>query len=179
MLELRRLTKENVEELYSIIYTSAEPEWSKYNAPYFNEYEYINLETFKLKNNHSFYLTDRVRGIFVDEKLIGIVTKQWECFVTRWLEVGIIIYDEKYWSKGIGKIALKMWLTDCFLSHPEIARLGLTTWSGNERMMKLAEKLGLKLEARLRKVRYYKGFYYDAIKYGILREEFFNEENIT
>ena len=39
-------------------------------------------------------------------------------------------------------------------------------------MMKLAEKLGLLCEARIRKVRHYNGLYYDSVKYGILREEF-------
>jgi len=43
-------------------------------------------------------------------------------------------------------------------------------------MMRLAEKLGLILEGRLRKVRYYNGTYYDSVKYGILREEFFNSQ---
>ena len=41
-------------------------------------------------------------------------------------------------------------------------------------MIRLAEKLGLICEARIRKVRYFNGVYYDSIKYGILREEFFN-----
>ena len=41
-------------------------------------------------------------------------------------------------------------------------------------MIKLAEKLGLVCEARIRKVRYFNGVYYDSVKYGILREEFFN-----
>ena len=40
-------------------------------------------------------------------------------------------------------------------------------------MMKLSEKLGLKLEGRIRKVRYYKDVYYDSVKYGILREEYY------
>ena len=40
-------------------------------------------------------------------------------------------------------------------------------------MIRLAEKLGLVCEARIRKVRYFNGVYYDSIKYGILKEEFF------
>ncbi len=35
MIELKRIKKENLKELYNIIYTSESPEWSKYNAPYF------------------------------------------------------------------------------------------------------------------------------------------------
>ena len=38
-------------------------------------------------------------------------------------------------------------------------------------MMRCAEKLGMQQEARIRKVRYYQGEYYDSVKYGVLREE--------
>lgn len=52
-----------------------------------------------------------------------------------------------------------------------IERVGLTTWSGNPRMIRCAEKLGMRLEGRMRKCRYYNGEYYDSIRMGILREE--------
>jgi len=58
-----------------------------------------------------------------------------------------------------------------FDRHPNIIRIGLTTWSGNERMIKLAEKLGLKKEAVYRKARIVDGVYYDSISYGFLKEE--------
>ncbi len=54
----------------------------------------------------------------------------------------------------------------------------MTTWSGNPRMMSLALKLGFQQEARLRKVRYYQGKYYDSVKYGVLRSEW-QERSIT
>lgn len=38
-------------------------------------------------------------------------------------------------------------------------------------MMRLGEKLGMKLEGRLRKCRLVNGKYYDSIRMGILREE--------
>ena len=38
-------------------------------------------------------------------------------------------------------------------------------------MMKSAEKIGYKLEGRIRKVRYHMNEYFDSIKYGVLREE--------
>ena len=82
----------------------------------------------------------------------------------------------KAYQKKDYKTALKKWIKDCFIKYPEIERVGLTTWSGNQGMMRLAEKLGLILEGRLRKVRYYNGTYYDSVKYGILREEFFNSQ---
>jgi len=53
----------------------------------------------------------------------------------------------------------------------ELEHVGLTTWSGNISMMKSAEKIGYKLEGRIRKVRYHMNEYFDSIKYGVLREE--------
>ncbi len=38
-------------------------------------------------------------------------------------------------------------------------------------MMHVAEKIGMKQEARIRQVRFYEGKYYDSVQYGILRDE--------
>lgn len=174
MIELRRISREELPDLYKIIYSSENPMWAQLNAPYFKEYKYRTYENFVISNEASFLLKERVRGIYINDEIIGVVTKYWECKETLWLEVGIVIYDEEKWGLGYGASALKLWIEDCFKSYPEIARVGLTTWSGNKGMMKVSEKLGMKLEARLRKVRYYEGYYYDSVKYGILREEFFH-----
>ena len=172
MITLKKIEEKHLSDLYNMIYSSEEPEWSKYNAPYFNEFKFIDLDTFLLKNHHEYYLSERVLGIFLNDKPIGIVTYYWECFSTRWLEIGIVIYNQNTWAKGIGYSALSKWIELCFKKFPEIQHIGLTTWSGNPRMIKLAEKLNLVCEARIPKVRYYKGIYYDSIKYGILRENF-------
>ena len=174
MITLKKIEEKHLIDLYHVIYSSDSPEWSKYNAPYFNEFKFIDLETFLLKNHHEYYLSERVLGIFFNNKPVGIVTYYWENFATRLLEIGIIIYDNCIWSKGIGFTALSKWIKICFDKFPEIQHIGLTTWSGNQRMMKLAEKIGLICEARIRKVIYYNEVYYDSIKYGILRDEFFN-----
>ena len=71
---------------------------------------------------------------------------------------------------GIAVQALSIWITHLFGAH-NIERVGMTTWSGNPRMMALASKLGFTQEAVLRKVRYYQGKYYDSVKYGVLRAE--------
>ena len=38
-------------------------------------------------------------------------------------------------------------------------------------MMRVSEKLGLKLEGQIRQVRWWQGQYWDSMKYGILRNE--------
>ena len=58
-----------------------------------------------------------------------------------------------------------------FQTNTELEHIGLTTWSDNQRMMRAAEKIGMIKEAQIRKVRYWKGHYYDSVKYGIIRKE--------
>ncbi|MEX0417839.1 GNAT family N-acetyltransferase, partial [Bacillus sp. C30] len=66
--------------------------------------------------------------------------------------------------------AYKLWIDFLFRST-ELHRLGMSTWSGNIRMMKVAEKMGMKEEARIRQARMVDSKYFDAIKMGILRKE--------
>lgn len=105
------------------------------------------------------------------EELIGEVNWYWKSEETNWMEVGLVVFNEDYWGKGIGTTALSLWITEQFISHPEIVRLGLTTWSGNIGMIKVAEKLGMQKEAVYRKARIVNGQHYDSVSYGILREE--------
>lgn len=60
------------------------------------------------------------------------------------MELGIGIYDKKFWNTGIGKVAMLQWIDRTFQDYLELEHLGLTTWSGNIGMMKLAEKLRMK-----------------------------------
>lgn len=88
----------------------------------------------------------------------------------RWFEVGIVIYAENQWNKHIGREALAKWITQLF-ELVDLPHIGFTTWSGNKRMMRVGEALGMQLEGRIRRVRYWDHQYFDSIKYGILRDE--------
>ncbi len=104
-------------------------------------------------------------------ELEGRVSWYWQSEETKWLSVGIVIYDPAAWGQGIGYEALGLWSDYLFAMMPSLSRLDLRTWSGNSGMMRLAEKLGYREEARFRKARVVQGRYYDAMGYGILREE--------
>lgn len=84
--------------------------------------------------------------------------------------MGISIYQSDNWGKGIGTNVMRMWIDHLF-NTLDIVRVGYTTWSGNKGMIKIGERLGMTMEARIRKVRYYNGTYYDSIRMGLLREE--------
>lgn len=153
-------------------------EFRKYNGPY-----YAQSTEKELKRDIEEYrvrLLNEEKNVLQNKKIIsnkdtdeiiGQVNWYWKSIETLWMEVGIIIFNENYWGKGIGHLALKMWINEIFDENPGLIRIGLSTWSGNTRMMKLAEKLQLKKEAVYRKARIVNNQYYDSISYGILKEE--------
>uniref|UniRef100_A0A0M0KN58 Acetyltransferase n=1 Tax=Halalkalibacterium halodurans TaxID=86665 RepID=A0A0M0KN58_ALKHA len=155
--------------LFELMYVAEDQQWREYNGPYF-PFEEETYETFYESKKKAF-AEGRLKLIDVNGAIIGTVNYYWEYQPTRWLEAGIVIYDSTFWNVGYGTEAFKQWITELFANDPEIARVGFTTWSGNPGMMKIGEKLGMMLEARLRKVRYHRGTYYDQIRYGVLREE--------
>lgn len=164
---LRKVREDEFESLYALV--TSDQQWTKFNGPYF-PYKTPTEDEFREGLFKNLCAGEKTLAIEVDEQIVGNVSYYWECESTRWLEMGVVIFDSSYWSKGIGRKALSAWITHLF-ENLLIERVGLTTWSGNPRMMECAQKLGLKQEARLRKVRYYQGKYYDSVKYGLLRDE--------
>ncbi len=167
-LMIRPIKEEDLYSLWEIEYKEESPEWKKWDAPYFEHkalsyHDFINDKAKLIEQEHYW-------GIEVEGKMIGTVSYYWEHQPSNWLEMGIGIYHPHYWSGGFGTRALKLWITHLFTTLP-LVRVGFTTWSGNYRMIKVGEKLGLTMEARLRKCRYYNGEYYDSIRMGLLREE--------
>ena len=170
-IKLRPPVTDDLPRLYSYIYGTAHSEWRQYDGPYFPR-EMMTSALFEeyMHRHIHFTVIARLLVIEAEGKIIGQVTFYWEEESTRWLEMGIVIYDAAYWNGGYGTEALSLW-TGYLFEHLDIARVGVTTWSGNPGMIRCAEKLGMQMEGRMRKCRYYQGIYYDSIRMGILREE--------
>lgn len=170
-LIIRPITNDDLSRLWELIYKEDSPEWKKWDAPYY-EHKSISYEEF-LRQKDDYVDNERRWAIEVKGLVIGTVGYYWEHKPSLWLEMGIVIYDPHYWNGGYGKKVIKLWINHLFLTLP-LVRVGYTTWSGNMRMIKVGEGLGMKEEARLRKVRYYNGKYYDSVRMGLLREEWEN-----
>ena len=168
-ITLRKAVESDKQYLFDLI--TSDEEWTKLNGPYFpySTPSFCEFEDGLYKKLHE---GKEALLIEFENRPVGSVSCYWENEKTRWLEAGIVIYDHNCWGNKIGRKALIPWITHLFNTR-EIARVGMTTWSGNPRMMACANSIGLKLEATLRKVRYHQGFYYDSVKYGVLREEWF------
>ncbi|RXJ04357.1 N-acetyltransferase [Anaerobacillus alkaliphilus] len=167
-LVIRSINEQDLPRLWQLMYGKEEPEWKKWDAPYF-EHKHVPYEDFMGEKKKWVDQIDHW-AILVDDELIGTLGYYWEHKPSNWLEMGIVIYDPNYWSGGFGTRAIRFLINHLFTTMP-LVRVGYTTWSGNERMIKVGEKLGMTMEARLRKCRFYNGEYYDSIRMGLLREE--------
>jgi len=163
---IRPIKEEDLFRLWELSFKEDKPEWKKWDAPYYDHKSKTYEEFLETK----YVDRDDYWAIEVDGKINGIVGYYWEHKPSLWSEIGITIYDPAYWSGGIGTKAMTMWIQHLFNTMP-LVRVGYTTWSGNDRMIKVGEKLGFTMEARIRKVRYWNGVYYDSIRMGMLREE--------
>lgn len=151
-------------------------EFHKFNGPYYKRdseeelKKYVDGLKLRFLQDEKSVLKNRKMIVNKDSnELIGQVNWYWKSEETLWMEVGIVIFNENYWGMGLGYMALKMCINEVFRDNPRLVRIGLSTWSGNERMMKLAEKIGLEKEAVYKKARIVNNEYYDALSYGILR----------
>lgn len=164
---LRKPKPHEAEALYELMVS--DEKWTEFNAPYFG----YSRPTFDEFCNGIFTrLREAKNALAIDfgGRLIGTVTYYWEDERTRWLEAGVLIFDSSLWGEGLGKQAIALWITH-ILDTLELERVGMTTWSGNPRMIAAAKSIGFKVEGTLRKVRYYDGVYYDSVKLGVLRDE--------
>lgn len=167
---LREATNKDIDELYFWKFEEEKQEAKKWNGPYIPEEKITKKEFQNSWRKEIFSGIPASLVMKCDEKAIGSVGSYWVDENTNWLETGIVIYDSNFWNGGYGTEAYKLWI-DFIFSFTDIHRLGMSTWSGNIRMMKVAEKLGMKEEARIRNARQVNGEYFDAIKMGILRNE--------
>jgi putative hydrolase of HD superfamily len=152
--------------------------WQDFDGPYFPkptpEEQAQELERRRAAILAGTWPEPRRRMVVADaatDEMLGTVSWYWIGKETDWLALGILIFDPDRWSRGLGAAALRQWCDYLWSAMPRLVRLDLQTWSGNPGMMRLAEKLGFKLEARYRKARVVDGRYYDALGYGVLREE--------
>ncbi len=150
-------------------------EWLRCEAPWtvssFNYQTDFNAIKHEIDHN----LKSKVRNNLIiyknDTDPIGFVNRYWRSKETNWLRIGIRILDKNDWGKGYGFEAITIWVDYLFTELNNLKNIGMTTWSGNEALIRLAYSLGMIIEARHRKVRSFSGLEYDAIGFAVLREE--------
>ncbi len=168
LIELRPVIEADLYFLWHWIHEATNPEWTLWDAPYFKKPKKKSIQDFMAEDAEWFRDTDR-RMVFVDGKPAGIVTRYEENPAgSGWWEVGIILYDPDRWGQGIGREALEMWVSMIF-EKTDAHLVTLTTWSGNERMMRAAARIGFTECARIPEARVWNGRRWDSIRMAFLR----------
>lgn len=171
-LVIRTIQEEDVYPLWKMMYKDYS-EWMKWNGPYFHDPIYSQEEFIKFIGPNYYIQQEHIGLIEVDDEICGTISYHFEDGELRqWLEFGLVVHKADLWGQKIGKRSCLLWIDFLFRKFPTLPHVAFTTWSGNQRMLHLGDSLGMKLEAQIRKVRYYDNQYWDSIKYGILREEF-------
>lgn len=91
-------------------------------------------------------------------------------WVSRSGNIGIVIGDKRYWSKGYGGDAVRLLLRYGFLGL-NLNRIDLEVYQNNPRAIHSYEKVGFVHEGRKRQAMYKNGVYHDVFVMSVLRSE--------
>ena len=86
----------------------------------------------------------------------------------RSAELGIMVGEKEYWSRGFGTDAVST-LAGFGFDEMNLNRIQLTVYSFNERAQAAYRKAGFVEEGRLRQAMYRQGVYHDILVMGLLR----------
>jgi diamine N-acetyltransferase len=106
----------------------------------------------------------------LDGKLIGNVGVQRIDYSDRKADIGIVIGEKDFWSKGYGTDALTVLLGYLF-DELNMERVSLFVDSRNKRAYSCYRKVGFKREGVMRHDRWKDGVYVDDIMMSVLRSE--------
>ncbi|CAL1712833.1 unnamed protein product [Somion occarium] len=81
-----------------------------------------------------------------------------------------ITFLHEHWGKGYGKEALRFVLDHCFKALA-LHRVTLSVFAGNERAIRLYQKMGFVEEGRIREAVWIDGQWQDIIAMGVLDRE--------
>ncbi len=153
-------------------------EWRQFDAPW-EESQQSLTESQQTKVRQRFLeacaeetLAPRKSAIITTRKgePIGwVIRHAQERFHDAWM-VGIDICEDRFLNGGLGTEALRLWV-DYLFANSNIERIGLDTWSFNQRMIRVAEKVGFMREGSGRRMKQWQGQWLDWVHFGMLREE--------
>ncbi|WP_318753616.1 hypothetical protein [Globicatella sp. PHS-GS-PNBC-21-1553] len=110
MIELKPFNEQDLKIIWAIGFKEDYPEWSKWNSPYFDEYRsYQTFEEFKQSKVFDYLMSDTCRGIYLDNKPIGMVSRYWENkndpLVRDWdYHLSIECMVKRDWLHGINSV---------------------------------------------------------------------------
>jgi len=110
-----------------------------------------------------------------EQRYIGNIELNITDQISRRGEIGIVIFNSDFWSKGYGSEALKL-LLDFGFKELNLNSIELQVFETNPRAIKCYSNVGFKEVGRRRKARFFEGKYIDLLLMDILRQEFLSSD---
>lgn len=169
-LKLKKFEEQDIKKIKEW-YTDV-TEWKLWDAPW-EKAEYNEEKQKMYRRQRTENLPCFEYEIIYDKKHIGWISAYYmtddfrynELKKTKNIAIGIDIPDEKMRGKGIGVKAIKEYLR--YFKKLGYLKIYTQTWSGNTRMIHIAEKIGFKEVNRYEKIRDVNGKKYDALTFVI------------
>ncbi|GGK98692.1 GNAT family N-acetyltransferase [Deinococcus radiotolerans] len=173
-LTLRALQPDDLPTFHRWLHAERDPEWQRWDAPYFHagrpQKEPLPFEAYR-EQMLSRPDSPHLRVVALDGAAIGQVSRAEEAPAGGgWWDLGVLIFDPGHWGGGLGTQALRLWAEATF-AQTDAHVLTLTTWSGNERLIRAAARVGFRECARIPQARAWAGRRWDSVKLAQLRGE--------
>lgn len=174
-LSLRQRQDSDLAYLWKWLHHIHDAEWKRWDAPYFHEKKspsQLSFEDYLAKQQTQPTPNDPNHQIIaLNNKCIGMVSRYEEPPQGGgWWELGIVIHDPQYWGQGYGTKALKLW-TETTFQETKAHIISLASWSGNQRMLSTAARLGFTECARIPQARLWQDQRWDSVHMAVLRED--------
>jgi len=153
-------------------------EWQEYDAPW--ELSHLTMTEERKEKLRKNFMQSCKEELPSPRKQAIIATKESKPlgWVIRYAEkrfpdawwIGIDICEDNYLNRGFGTEALQLWV-DYLFSNSPIHRIGLRTYSFNQRMIHVAEKVGFIREGIDREIIQWQKQWIDRLQFGMLRKE--------
>ncbi|MFX0091439.1 MAG: GNAT family N-acetyltransferase [Candidatus Hodarchaeota archaeon] len=111
------------------------------------------------------------------DSLIGTVSLFDMDWVNRVTEIGISIFNPKYWGKGYGSDAMIV-LLDFAFSVLDLHNVSLRVNEFNQRAIKAYEKIGFTHQGKIRESQYIDGKRHDVLLMDMLKSEFLDKHGV-
>jgi len=125
------------------------------------------------KNDIMFAIVDKRKDLHIGNIKLGNIS-----WVHRYADLGIMIGEKKYWGKSCGEEATKLLLNYAFRKL-NLNKVILGVSETHTSAMKTYERVGFKIEGRIRNLLYIDDKYCDKIIMGIAREDFLKKGYIS
>lgn len=169
-----RLRAIEQKDLDDIIASTEEPdtELNRYedviNFPISKESDRENLEALAKKDRADgsfFWVVEDMQG-----QRVGYINT-FDCDQRAGTFKYALMIKRPYWGKGYAREAISIVLRYYF-RELRYQKVSIMIYSFNERSIRLHERLGFKLEGRIRRMVYTNGTFYDELFFGMIIEEF-------